>query len=139
TFSDEQHNWIYFASTKQDPRERHIYRIHFDGTGLQQLSKQPGTHKPMLSPDGNFLIDTFSSVEQPAEVLLLNPDGSESTKIDDPKNQLAEYGLSKPEWIELKANDGTKMYSVLWKPADFDPSKKYPVIIRVYGGPWGQE
>jgi len=139
TFADEQHGWIYFASTKQDPRERHIYRIHFDGTELQQLSKQPGTHKPMLSPDGNFLIDDFSSVEQPPQVHLLQPDGSEITTIDQPKNQLAEHGLSKPEWIELKAADGTKLYSVLWKPQDFDPSKKYPVVIYVYGGPWGQE
>lgn len=139
TFTDEQHDWVYFASTKQDPRERHIYRIHFDGTGLQQLTKQSGTHKPMLSPDGNFLIDNFSSVEQPRQVHLLQPDGSEITTIDQPKNQLAEYNLSKPEWIELKAADGAKLYSVLWKPPDFDPSRKYPVIIYVYGGPWGQE
>jgi dipeptidyl-peptidase 4 len=139
TFTDEQHNWIYFASTKADPRERHIYRIHSDGTGLQQLTKQPGTHKPMLSPDGNFLIDDFSSVEQPPQVYLLQPDGTEIAAIDQPKNQLAEYSLSKPEWLELKADNGTKLYSVLWKPADFDPAKKYPVIIYVYAGPWGQE
>lgn len=139
TFTDEQHDWVYFASTKQDPRERHIYRIHLDGTGLQQLTQQPGTHKPMLSPDGNFLIDNFSSAEQPRQVHLLQSDGSEITTIDQPKNQLAEYSLSKPEWIELKAADGTKLYSVLWKPPDFDATKKYPVIIYVYGGPWGQE
>lgn len=139
TFADEQHGWVYFASTKVDPKERHIYRIHFDGTGLQQLTKHSGTHKPMLSPDGNFLIDNFSSAEQPRQVHLLQPDGSEISTIDQPKNQLAEYSLSKPEWIELKAADGTKLYSVLWKPPDFDATKKYPVIIYVYAGPWGQE
>jgi dipeptidyl-peptidase 4 len=139
TFADEQHSWIYFASTEHDPRERHIYRIHFDGTGLERLSKAPGTHKPKLSLDGSLLIDTFSSAEQPPEVHLLQSDGSSVTKIDQSKNQLAEYNLSKPEWIELKAEDGTKLYSVLWKPVDFDPSKKYPVIVYVYGGPWGQE
>jgi dipeptidyl-peptidase-4 len=139
TFADENHGWIYFASTEHDPRERHIYRIHFDGTGFEQLSKNAGTHSLKLSPDGNFLIDTFSSAEQSPEVDLLKSDGSEITKIDQPKNQLAEYRLSKPEWIELKANDGTKLYSVLRKPPDFDPAKKYPVIVYVYGGPWGQE
>jgi dipeptidyl-peptidase 4 len=138
TFVDEQHGWVYFASTQLDPKERHIYRIRFDGV-LQQLTKESGTHKPMLSPDGNFLIDTFSSVEQPPQVYLLQTDGSEITTIDQPKNELAKYNLSKPEWIELRADDGTKLYSVLWKPSDFDPSKKYPVIIYVYGGPWGEE
>jgi dipeptidyl-peptidase-4 len=139
TFADEQHGWIYFASTEKDPRERHIYRIHFDGSGFERLTKNAGTHNPKLSPDGNFLIDTFSSAQQPPLVQLLNADGSEITKVDQPKSQLLEYSLARPEWIELKANDGTKLYSVLWKPPDFDAAKKYPVIIYVYGGPWGQE
>jgi dipeptidyl-peptidase-4 len=139
TFADEPNDWIYFASTAPDPRERHIYRIHFDGTGLEQLSIEPGTHKLQLSPDGKLLINIFSSATKPPEVYLLKPDGSLLAKIDAPKSQLAEFSFSKPEWIELKAADGTELYSVLWKPQEFDQSKKYPVIIYVYGGPWGQE
>ena len=139
TFADEENGWIYFASTKRDPRERHIYRMHFDGTSLEQLSKAPGTHKPILSPDGDLLLDSFSSVTEPDEVHLLKPDGSLITRVDDPKSQLSEYSLSQPEWVDLKAADGSKLYSVLWKPQEFDPSKKYPVIIYVYGGPWGRE
>ncbi|HSE43053.1 MAG TPA: S9 family peptidase, partial [Acidobacteriota bacterium] len=139
TFEDEEKNWIYFASTEKDPRERHIYRIHFDGTGMERLSDEAGTHEPELSPDGNFLIDTFSSVNETTKITLLKSNGTSVKTLDEPKNQLSEYSLAKTEWAEVNAEDGTKLYGMLWKPQTFDASKKYPVIVYVYAGPWGQE
>lgn len=134
-YVDQRGGWIYFESTEPDPRERQLYRVRLDGTGLQRISTEHGTHALRLSPDGRFLIDTFSSIDDPPEVRLLKSDGSYVATIDRPANQLADYSLGKTEFVTVKAPDGAALDARLVKPPGFDPHKKYPVIVYVYGGP----
>jgi dipeptidyl-peptidase-4 len=132
---DPQENWLYFASTNPDPRERQLYRIHLDGRGMERISSEAGSHTLDLSPDGRFLVDRFSTPDAPPVARLLNSNGTLAATIDTPASHLADYALGQREYVELKAPDGATLYAQLLKPADFDPSRKYPVIVDVYGGP----
>lgn len=132
---DRTRGWIYFESTDPDPRERQLYRVRLDGTGFKRLTRQPGTHALTLSPDGRFLIDNFSSLNDPPEIHLLRSDGTYVATIDKPANHLAEYSLGKTELWTIKAADGTPLEARLLEPPHFDPRRKYPVIVDIYGGP----
>jgi len=132
---DERGGWIYFATTEPDPRERQVYRVRLDGSGLARLSNETGVHSLDLSLGGRFFIDNYSSSETPPQTLLRKDDGSLVATLDKPENHIQEYALAKTEFLEVKAADGGTLYARLAKPANFDPSKKYPVIVLIYGGP----
>jgi dipeptidyl-peptidase-4 len=132
---DEKRGWVYFAATNPDPRERHLYRVRLDGGGMERLTQQPGVHELNLSPDGRFLLDHFSSLHDPPETRLLRADGAPLATLSKETRHLDEYALGKTELVEVKALDGATLYARLVKPPDFDPARKYPVIIEVYGGP----
>ena len=132
---DPQENWLYFAAANPDPRERQLYRIHLDGSGMERITAEPGSHTLDLSPDGRFLVDGFSTPDTPPVARLLNSNGPVAATIDAPANHLGEYTLGQREYLELKAPDGATLYAQLLKPANFDPQRKYPVIVDVYGGP----
>ncbi len=132
---DPAGKWLYFVATNPDPRERQIYRVHLDGTGMERLTSESGSHTLNLSPDGRLLVDQFSTPAAPPVARLLNSGGPLAATIDAPSNHLVDFALGKLEFVDLKAPDGATLYGELLKPADFDPAKKYPVIVDVYGGP----
>lgn len=136
--TDEKGGWVYFAATEKDPRERHLYRVRVDGSGFERLTQEAGTHTLDLSPSGEFLVDNFSSLQVPPETRLLKSDGASYALLDKPENHYDEYALAKTEMLELKSPDGTLLYASLTKPPDFDPARKYPVLVSVYGGPHAQ-
>jgi len=135
---DEKGGWAYFVASNPDPRERQLYRVRLDGSGLERLSQQSGVHGLSLSPDGQFLLDNFSSLHDPPETRLLKADGSLVATLSKETPHLDEYALGTTELVEVKAADGATLYARLVKPPDFDPAKKYPVIVQVYGGPHAQ-
>ncbi len=135
---DEDSGRVYFTSTNPDPRERQIYRVKIDGGGMERLSQEHGSHGFSLAPAGQFFIETYSSVDSPPETRLFKSDDSFVATLDRAENHLSEYALAKTEFVEVKASDGATLYARLVKPADFDPARKYPVIISVYGGPHAQ-
>lgn len=132
---DREGGWVYFESTDPDPRERQLYRERIDGADFERLSTGHGTHALTLSPDGRYLIDHFSAIDTPPQVRLLKSDGTRIAAIDQPSNHLSEYALGKTQFVTLKSADGASLYGRLVKPPDFDPAKKYPVVVYVYGGP----
>ncbi|HEV2176772.1 MAG TPA: S9 family peptidase [Terriglobia bacterium] len=132
---DDKTGWVYFASTNPDPRERQVYRVRVDGGAMERLTQQPGSHSFDVSPDGGYFVDTFSNLETPPETRLLKSSGAAVATISKWENHLDEYTLGKTEFVEVKARDGATLYARLLKPADFNPKKKYPVIVDVYGGP----
>lgn len=134
-FSGPENEWVYFESTDPDPRERQIDRVKLDGSDFEQLTHEHGTHAVTLSPDGKYLIDRFSSIAVPPEVRLLKADGSQIAVIDKPVNHLSDYALGTTEFYTLRSADGSTLYARMVKPPDFDPAKKYPVVVDVYGGP----
>ncbi len=135
---DEARGLVYFTATEENVRRRAIYRVSLDGSGFAKLPLPAGTHSAELSPDGSYLLDTFSTVAKPPVVTLLDSSGRTVRVVHRPENRLAGYELASTEEIEVLADDGTKLMARLVKPADFDPSRKYPVIVDVYGGPHAQ-
>jgi dipeptidyl-peptidase-4 len=135
---DPDNRWAYFSATDPDPRERHLYRTRLDGTALERLTREPGTHYQKLSPDGRHLLETFSSVDRPPTIRVLRSDGTVVATLDQQADRWSEFATAASEFHEVFAPDGAKLYAQLIKPAEFNPSKKYPVIIYVYGGPQAQ-
>ena len=136
---DERSGFLYFTATEKDPRERHLYRVRLDGTGRTRLTREDGTHSTVVSPDGRFYADTWSDVQTPPRAWLTSQDGTRRFTLEanaDP--EILKYERGSLEWVELKAADGTTLYGSLLKPADFDPARRYPVIVSVYGGPHAQ-
>ena len=135
---DRKRELVYFTATEENIRRRPIYRVALDGSGFTKLTREPGTHVGELSPDGDFLLDNFSTVSQPPVLTLRDASGSSVRPVNRPENRLAGYDLATTEEVEVSADDGVKLLARLVKPPNFDPAKKYPVVMLVYGGPHAQ-
>lgn len=135
---DDATGTLFFTATEKDPRERHLYRVSLDGTGFTRLSSDKGSHQGVPSPGGRFVLDSWSNVDTPPRVDLRRGDGTLARKVFVPKSTLGDYALATTEMGSFTGSDGTRFYTRLVKPADFDPAKKYPVVVYVYGGPHAQ-
>jgi dipeptidyl-peptidase-4 len=140
---DEKNKTLYYSSTEISPLERHFYSISFDGKNKTKLSAQAGTHSINLSKDFQFYIDNFSSASLPLQVALYKTKANELIKYleknESLKNTVQDYNLSAKEFFSFKTTDGTLLNGYLLKPAAFDASKKYPVLVYQYSGPGSQE
>jgi dipeptidyl-peptidase-4 len=132
---DEKSGVVYFVATEKDPRQRHLYRVRLDGSGFTRLSQGRGVHTFKLSPDGTFFTDTFSDLDTPPKTVVHRSDSSLVTIADDSAPIYADLALGTTELGSFRASDGTLLYTRLVRPADFDPKKKYPAVVYVYGGP----
>ena len=135
---DRRKELVYFTSTEENVRRRPIYRVALDGSGFTKLTREPGTHSAELSPEGDFLLDTYSTVFRPPVLTLLDASGRSVRPVDRPENRLEGFNLATTEEVEVAADDGARLMARLVKPPDFDPAKKYPVVVMVYGGPHAQ-
>jgi dipeptidyl-peptidase 4 len=135
---DERGGWAYVVSTRGDPRRRELARVRLDGSGFQPLSREPGTHRAELSPDGAFLLDRFSTVSRPTETRVLDARGAVRRVVEAASRDLEGVELAATEWMDVTAQDGTVLHGRLVRPPGFDPARRYPVIVDVYGGPQAQ-
>ena len=136
---EERTGFVYFTATEKDPRERHLYRARFDGTGRARLTHEDGTHRVLVSPDAHFYADTFSDASTPPRLWVSTADGLKRFPIEhNAKPPILSYERGSLEWVDLPAREGTVLHASLLKPADFDPARRYPVVVRVYGGPHAQ-
>ena len=122
----------------QDPYHVHYIRVNFDGSGLTRLTTSDGTHQIDFSPDRQWLLDTWSRVDQPQVVELRRADTgalvAELERADD--TALRQTGWSRPERFTAKGRDGTTdIYGIIIRPSHFDPAKTYPVVEDIYAGP----
>ena len=133
---DEGTETLYFTALEKSSVEKHLYRIGFDGSGMERLSKERGTHRVRFSPNGKLYFDRYSNVATLPSLKLYNRDGGLQATLAEPRPELLEdYGMRYPELFTIPTSDDFPMPAHILKPADFDPEKKYPVIIYVYGGP----
>lgn len=132
---------VYFLSTEASSLERNLYVIGLDGKGKKALTPAKGTHAVNMSPDHKFYIDYYSTADNPVRVSLNAASGTELKVLEDNqalKDRLAGFALGKKEFFTFQTVDGTELNAYIIKPADFDPNKKYPVLMYVYGGPGSQ-
>ncbi|MFM1768961.1 MAG: hypothetical protein RJA22_1490 [Verrucomicrobiota bacterium] len=135
---DPEEVFAYFSATEKDARERHVYRVRLDGTGLTRLTREAGTHYQRLSPDGRHLLVSSSSVDAPPSIRVLRADGTPVVTLDQRPDRWAGYDLPRTEFHDIRARDGVVLHGQLTKPPGFDPARKYPVVVYVYGGPHAQ-
>lgn len=139
---DTRGEHVYFAATEQGAAQRHIYRVRLDGTGFERLSREAGTHTANVSPSGSFYIDGHSRAGVPPVFSLRAADGRQVRVLEDNSRvaaNLRALNLPAPEFFKTRAADGkTELNGWMIKPPNFDPSKKYPVLMYVYGGPGSQ-
>ena len=136
TAIDEKTGTIFFTSLEKSPRERHLYRIRLDGGGRQRLTREDGFHSVTFSPDGRYYFDQYSNAATPPSLFLCRVDGDARQKLAGPKTDvLAAFDIQPPRIFTVPADDGFALPAEILKPKNFDPRKKYPVIISHYGGP----
>lgn len=144
-YVDEENQQIYFSANgmnkDEDPYLIHYYRIGFDGKGLTALTPEEGMHKAWYSSDYKYLVDVYSKVDQaPVAVVRSTADGKIVMPLEKADiAQLTANGWKAPEVFTAKGRDGkTDMWGIIYRPSNFDPAKKYPVIEYIYSGPGDQ-
>ncbi|MGZ5467703.1 MAG: DPP IV N-terminal domain-containing protein, partial [Candidatus Aminicenantales bacterium] len=138
---DEKARVLYFAACGrepgEDPYDTHLYRVALDGSGLKQVDKGEASHNADMNDNLRWFVDSFSRVDAAPKSELRDAAGNlvlelEATDV----TALLAAGFKYPEPFQVKADDGiTNLYGVMYKPFDFDPNAKYPVIAYVYPGP----
>ncbi len=141
---DGKHRRVYFAGNADDPREKHVYHMSLDTQSPGSPTRTTlysGWHEAVFSDDARVYIDTFSDENTPPQVRLHDQSGKELAVLEanklDEKHPYHRYveSHSRPEFGTLPAADGQTLRYRLIKPAGFDPARRYPVLVRVYGGP----
>ena len=141
---DETHRLVYFTATERTPTERHLYSTSLDTENPEQvflISKEEGLHAISMPGHAPYYLDVFNNTDQPPLVSLRRIDGTLITHLLenrlDANHPVAPYlpGNSTGEIGTLEAEDGQTLYYRLYRPADFDDTKRYPAIVEVYGGP----
>jgi dipeptidyl aminopeptidase/acylaminoacyl peptidase len=129
--------YLVARSDEQRPYDLHICVVGIDGGGFKQLTSEPGVHLPIVAPTGDVVVDIHSSVDRPPRTDLVRGDGRLVTTLAAADvSALDELGYQPPEEFTATALDGeTVLYGVLYKPPGFDPTKRYPVVEYIYGGP----
>lgn len=138
---DEKARIVWFVAQGrdkgEDPYFRHVYRIGLDGTNDTALTPDSGDHSVQLSPSGRYLIDTMSTPEREPAVTLRDGDGKPVMPVEKADiSRLLATGWKPPIPITMTAHDGkTDIYGLMFRPTNFDPTKKYPIVNNVYPGP----
>jgi len=126
--------WVYFSGTERSPIGGDVYRIKLDGTGLKRLSSAEGSHSAAFNSKFTHYVDSWSDIRTPTQVRVHRNDGREVYVVE--ANPVThDFDLPPLEFLQVKTRDGFPMEAILIKPANFDPTKKYPVFQILYGGP----
>jgi dipeptidyl-peptidase 4 len=143
---DPKGGWLYFIASPDNPTQRYLFRSRLDGKGkAERLTpvREAGTHAYDVSPNYRYAIATYSSLGSPPLIRLVRLPKHESirTLVDNQELRGRVNALQRGsiEWLSIAAEDGAKMPAVLMKPADFDSTRKYPLLFFVYGGPGNVE
>lgn len=135
--ASEDGSKIYYSATGPNPCNTLIYECDLQGNN-RQLTQAEGTHRFSLAPKGAYYYDGYSSVEVANSEYIWTLNGKMAKMLMVSKDKLADYTIGTTEIGNIKGKDGSALYYRMIKPADFDPNKKYPVLVYVYGGPHAQ-
>jgi dipeptidyl-peptidase-4 len=140
---DENTKTIFYQSTENGSINRAVYSIGLNGKNKKTLSLNLGTNAATFSPNFQYFINSFSSVSQPTIYTLNNAKTGKEIQVIENNAALASklktYNLPQKEFFVLKTEKGNELNAWILKPKDFDPSKKYPVLMYQYSGPGSQQ
>jgi dipeptidyl-peptidase-4 len=138
---DEKSRVLYFSGAIEGPLGRQLLRVGLDGKGLARISTDPGTHGAAFAPTFALYVETYSQAGVPPVQTLRRSDGTlvrtiaSNAKL---REKVSGLGLNRPEFITVKTPDGVELNAWIIKPKGFDPARRYPLLMNVYGGPGSQ-
>ncbi len=139
---DETNNWLYYTASPDNATQRYLWRSHLDGTGQAERltpADQPGTHGYNISPDGRWAFHRYSRFDRPeVSDLIRLPEHTSVRMLQDNTNldaKVASILAGRTEFVQVDGGGGAKLDGWLIRPTKFDPAKKYPLIVYVYGEP----
>jgi dipeptidyl aminopeptidase/acylaminoacyl peptidase len=138
---DEKNRFLYFNAAGreagEDPYFIHLYRANMDTGEIKLLNPGHASHSASMNDKATFFVDNFSRIDMAPESVLYDAAGTKVMELEKTDvSALLEAGFKYPEPFAVKADDGiTDLYGTMYKPFDFDPAKKYPIILYVYPGP----
>ena len=139
---DETNGWLYYIASPTNAIQRYLYRSRLDGTGTPERitpENLPGTHTYDISPNGQWAFHTYSTFNGPGVSELVSLPDHKSVRVFQDnatlKSKVASVLAGRTELFQVDVGDGVKMDGWMIRPANFDPTKKYPIIVNVYGEP----
>jgi len=142
---DAAEQWIYFTASPENATQRYLYRAHLDGKGKPERvtpANVAGTHSYQISPDLRWAIHTYSRFDTPPVTDLIRLPDHQSVRVLEDNSKLRSNSkdliTGSTEFFRTDIGEGVSLDGWLIKPKDFDPAKKYPILIYVYGEPAGQ-
>jgi len=132
---------VWFTAGVDSPLEKQLYTVDLNGRGIRRVSNEPGWHEVVLAADGRSYIDTRSRAGEPPVTTLNAADGSVIRVLSDNAalvSRLADQRLGEHEFFQFETNSGVTLDGWMIRPPDFDPARRYPVLMYVYGGPGSQ-
>jgi dipeptidyl-peptidase-4 len=139
---DEAGGWFYFIASPGDAVRRYLYRSRLDGSGAPERvtpADEPGNHSYDVAPNGKWALHHYSTVDRPNRVEIVSLPDHKTARVLVDETELAKKVEpllgSKAEFFQVAVSDGVTLDGVMIKPPDFDPAKKYPVLVQVYGEP----
>ena len=135
-YIDEDDDVIYFTARKEASTRTDLYKVGLNGKGLTRLTFGPYSHSTRLSTKGSFFVTTYSNAATPSMMGLYNSKGKLVRELGNSKGKEFEnFDIAKAELFTIRTPDGYDLPVVWTLPTNFDPNKKYPVLISIYGGP----
>ncbi len=133
---DEKTGTAFFTARREASTRYDFYKVKLDGKGLQRLTFGDFTHDVKLSPDGGYFVTTYSNAQTPPRMALVDKNGKVLRELADAKGPaFATTAFAPTELVRVKTPDGFDLPVRITWPTHLDPTKKYPVLIRIYGGP----
>lgn len=130
---------VYFASAGENPTERHLFRAGLKTNGFEKLTEGKGTHQIVLSPSGNYFIDSYNTTDVPNTINLVESGKKTIKTILNSADPLAGFQTGETKLFSFTGPDSTLLFGRVISPKQMNPGQKYPVILYVYGGPHSQQ
>ncbi len=126
---------VLFTATEASPLDNRIYKASLNNDNIVEISRESGTHSAILNEEAGLLFDNYSDTVTPRIYTIKDFSGKLLKIVKKSEDYTQKYTFGKMKIFTLKADDGSDLYSRIIFPPDFDKSKKYPVLVYVYGGP----
>lgn len=139
---NEKTGMLYYQSNEVHVSERNVYSVNINGKNKKLLTPQKGTNNADFSSDFSYYFNSFSNSSTPMQVALNRANGTQIRMVKDNEavaKRLEGFNISPKEFFMLKTPAGQELSAWMIKPLNFDPEKKYPVLMFVYGGPGNQQ
>ncbi|MBN2747545.1 MAG: S9 family peptidase [Bacteroidales bacterium] len=138
---DEKTGWIYYIAAESSPMNRDIFRVNVKSSKIEKLSSREGTNSPQFSTGFKYFVNTFTTIDTPPFITVNSQDGKEIQVLQDNAGMLAlmkENNFLPSKFFNFQTENGDKLNGWMIKPLNFDSTKRYPVLMYVYGGPGSQ-